>query len=100
MIGLIKAETTKLTGRKLYPVMVLILAAFTGLAGFFLLIFGQLNTSAAAEGLPVLEKPEAYLLGIQQVVGQTWFPLIMAVVVLGGELASTIWATSLTRESR
>jgi len=100
MIGLIKAETTKLTGRKLYPVMVLILAAFTALAGFFLLIFGQINPSAAEEGLPVLERPEAYLLGIQQVVGQTWFPLIMAVVVLGGELATTIWATSLTRESR
>lgn len=100
MLGLIKAEATKLTGRKLYPVMVLVLAAFTGLAGFFLLIFGQINTSAAAEGLPVLEKPEAYLLGIQQVVGQTWFPLILAVVVLGGELATTIWATSLTRESR
>lgn len=100
MIGLIKAEMIKLTGRKLYPVMVLILAAFTGLAAFFLMIFGQINTTAASEGLPVLEKPEAYLLGIQQVVGQTWFPLIMAVVVLGGELASTIWATSLTRESR
>ncbi len=100
MIGLIKAEMVKLTGRRLYPVMVLILAAFTGLAAFFLMIFGQINPTAAAEGLPVLEKPEAYLLGIQQVVGQTWFPLIMAVVILGGELASTIWATSLTRESR
>lgn len=100
MIGLIRAETTKLTGRKLYPVMVLILVAFTALAGFFLLIFGQINTTAAEEGLPVLEKPEAYLLGIQQVVGQTWFPLILAVVVLGGELATTVWATTLTRESR
>ena len=100
MIGLLKAEMTKLTGRKLYPVMVLIIIAFTALAGFFLMIFGQIFPEAAAEGLPVLEKPSAYFLGIQQVVGQTWFPLIIAVVVLGGELATTIWATSLTRESR
>lgn len=100
MIGLLKAETTKLTGRKLYPVMVLIIVIFTGLAGFFLMIFGQIFEAAASEGLPVIEKPDAYILGIQQVVGQTWFPLILAVVVLGGELASTIWATSLTRESR
>ncbi len=99
MIGLIKAEVTKLTGRKLYPVMILILGALVGLAAFFLLIFGQLNPDAVAEGLPLIEKPEAYILGVQQVIGQTWFPLILAVVILGGELASTIWATSLTRES-
>jgi hypothetical protein len=100
MIGLLKAEMTKLTGRKLYPVMVLIIIAFTGLAGFFLMIFGQIFPEAASEGLPIIEKPSAYFLGIQQVVGQTWFPLILAVVVLGGELATTIWATTLTRESR
>lgn len=100
MIGLIKAETTKLTGRKLYPVMVVILLAFTGLAAFFLLLFGQIVDDAASQGLPTVEKPEAYILGIQQVIGQTWFPLILAVVVLGGELATTIWATTLTRESR
>lgn len=99
MIGLIKAEITKLTGRKLYPVMILILGALVGLAAFFLMIFGQLNEGAVAEGLPLITKPEAYLLGVQQVIGQTWFPLILAVVILGGELASTIWATSLTRES-
>ncbi|MEX1037872.1 MAG: hypothetical protein WDZ96_03340 [Acidimicrobiia bacterium] len=100
MIGLLKAEITKLTGRKLYPVMILIIVIFTGLTGFFLMIFRQIFPGAASEGLPLIEKPDAYFLGIQQVVGQTWFPLILAVVVLGGELASTIWATSLTRESR
>lgn len=100
MIGLIKAEVTKLTGRKLFPVMTLILMAFVSLAAFFLLIFGQLNEAAVSEGLPLVMKPEAYMLGVQQVIGQTWFPLILAVVVLGGELASTIWATGLTRESR
>lgn len=100
MIGLIKAEIVKLTGRKLFPVMTLILVGFTALAAFFLLIFGQLNAAAVEEGLPLIEKPEAYIFGVQQVIGQTWFPLILAVVVLGGELASTIWATGLTRESR
>lgn len=100
MIGLIRAEISKLTGRKLFPLMVLILGALVGLTGFFLLIFGQINEAAVDEGLPLVTKPEAYILGVQQVVGQTWFPLILAVVVLGGELASTIWATSLTRESR
>ncbi len=99
MIGLIKAEVVKLTGRKLFPTMVLILAAFTALAAFFLMVFGQINEAAVSEGLPLITKPEAYILGIQQVIGQTWFPLILAVVVLGGELASTIWATGLTRES-
>lgn len=100
MIGLIKAEIVKLTGRKLFPVMTLILVAFTALGAFFLLIFGQINEAAVDEGLPLVMKPEAYMLGVQQVIGQTWFPLILAVVVLGGELASTIWATGLTRESR
>lgn len=100
MIGLMKAEVSKLTGRKLFPVMTFILMAFVGLAAFFLLIFGQLNEAAVSEGIPLVEKPEAYMLGVQQVIGQTWFPLILAVVVLGGELASTIWATGLTRESR
>lgn len=100
MIGLIRAEMLKLTGRKLFPVMALILMAFTGLAAFFLMILGQILDDASSQGLPVIDKPEAYILGIQQVVGQTWFPLILAVVVLGGELATTIWATTLTRESR
>lgn len=99
MIGLMKAEVVKLTGRKLFPTMVVILAAFTALAAFFLMVLGQINEAAVSEGLPLIMKPDAYILGIQQVIGQTWFPLILAVVVLGGELASTIWATSLTRES-
>jgi hypothetical protein len=99
VIGLLRAEVVKLTGRKLYPVMVVILGALVALTAFFLLIFGQINEGAVEEGLPLVMKPEAYIFGVQQVIGQTWFPLILAVVVLGGELASTIWATSLTRES-
>lgn len=99
MIGLIRAETLKLTGRKLYPVMTLIVVAFTALAGFFLLLAGQIF-DGADNGIPVIERPEAFLFGVQQVVGQTWFPLILAAVVLGGEFASTVWATTLTRESR
>jgi hypothetical protein len=55
VIGLIKAEITKLTGRKLYPVMTLILGALVGLAAFFRLIFGQLNEGAVSEGLPLVK---------------------------------------------
>jgi hypothetical protein len=34
------------------------------------------------------------------VAGQTWFPLILAVVMLGSEFGSTVWATALTRDPR
>jgi ABC-2 type transport system permease protein len=79
--------------------MVLILAALVGLLAFFLLIFGQIAPEIA-EGVPVVRKPEAYLFGAQQVAGQTWFPLILSVVMLGSEFGSTVWATALTRDPR
>ena len=47
----------------------------------------------------MLTKPDAFLIGAQQVVGQTWFPMILAVVLIGADLSSTVWATSLTRDS-
>jgi hypothetical protein len=79
--------------------MVLILAALVGLLAFFLLIFAQIAPELA-EGVPILEKPVAYVFGAQQVAGQTWFPLILAVVMLGSEFGSTVWATALTRDPR
>jgi hypothetical protein len=79
--------------------MVLILAALVGLLAFFLLIFPRIAPDFA-EGVPLLEKPEAYVFGAQQVAGQTWFPLILAVVMLGSEFGSTVWATALTRDPR
>ncbi len=97
---MLHAEYLKLSRRRLYLVMVLILAALVGLLVFFFLIFPQVAPDLAGDELPVLEKPEAYLIGAQQVAGQTWFPLILAVVMLGSEFGSTVWATALTRNPR
>jgi hypothetical protein len=98
-VSLVRAEYRKITRRKVYPVMSLLLVAFVGLGAFFLIVFGEIAPEAA-EGLPVLEKPVVYEVGAQQAATQFWFPLILAVVLLGGELSTTVWATSLTRESR
>lgn len=99
MILLIRAELIKLLRRKTYLLMVLILASLVGMTAFFLVVFPRI-APGLAEGLSPAEKPNAYLLGAQQVVGQTWFPLILAVMMLGIELNGSYWATSLTRESR
>lgn len=98
-MSLVHAEYLKLSRRRLYPIMVLILGVLVGLTAFFLLIFGQI-APGLAEDLPVLEKPLAYSVGAQQIASQTWFALILAVVLLGGELATTAWATALTRDAR
>jgi len=98
-MSLVHAEYLKLSRRKLYPLMVAILAVLVALLAFFFLIFGQLLPELADE-LPVFEKPEAYVFGAQQVAGQTWFPLVLAVVMLGSEFGNTVWATALTRDSR
>lgn len=98
-MSLLHAEYLKISRRKLYPTMLAILAFFTALSAFFLLLFAQIAPDLAGE-LPSVEKPLAYTFGAQQIAGQTWFPLILAVVMLGGELSTTVWATSLTRDSR
>lgn len=98
-MSLLRAEYRKVSRRILFPVMALLLVGFVGLSAFFLIVFGEIAPEVA-EGLPVLSKPEVYDVGAQQAAGQTWFPLIFAVVLLGGELSTTVWATSLTRESR
>ncbi len=98
-MSLLHAEYLKLSRRRLYLVMVVILGVLTGLTAFFLLVFGQVAPEIAGD-VPVLEKPDAYLIGAQQMAGQTWFALILAVVLLGGELSTTAWATSLTRDAR
>lgn len=97
-MSLVHAEYLKLSRRKFYPIMLVILAALVVFTAFFLLLFGQLFPEFA-EDVPVLAKPEAFVVGAQQVAAQTWFPLIIAAVILGGDLGSTVWATSLTRAS-
>jgi hypothetical protein len=98
-MSLVHAEYLKMTRRKLYPTMLAILGFFTVVAAFILLLFAQIAPEIAGD-IPSVPKPEAYVFGAQQIAGQTWFPLILAVVMLGGELSTTVWATSLTRDSR
>ena len=99
MRHLIRAEMLKLLRRKTYLLMVVILAALMGTTAFFLVVFPRI-APGLAEGLQPAAKPDAYILGAQQVVGQTWFPLILAVMMLGSEMTTSFWATTLTRESR
>ena len=98
-MSLVRAEIIKLTGRKLYLLMVLILAVFVAITGFFLMVLPQVAPDVA-EGLPVIPKPEIFTAGAQQVATQTWFAMVLAVVMLGGELNTTVWATGLTRDPR
>lgn len=98
-MSLMRAEYRKITRRKIFPIMTLLLVVFTALAAFFLIVFTEIAPEAA-EGIPVLEKPVVYDIGAQQTATQFWFPLILAVVLLGGELSTTVWASGLTRESR
>lgn len=98
-MSLLRAEYRKITRRKLYPVMTLLLVVFTGFAAFVLVFLSDLIPEVESD-LPALGKPDVYFVGLQQVVTQTWFPVILAVVLLGGELSTSVWATSLTRDAR
>lgn len=96
MIGLIAAEVTKTFRRKTFWVLSIVLALLTAfLAGIFFFL-----PRVVDEGFPVIAKPEAYIFGAAQVIGQTWFPLILATMALAGELATAAWATALTRHSQ
>jgi hypothetical protein len=98
-MSLLAAEYRKITRRKLYFVMTLLLVVFTGVAAFVLVFLSDLIPDVEGD-IPVLGKPDVYVVGLQQVVTQTWFPVILAVVLLGGELSTSVWATSLTRDAR
>lgn len=96
MVGLIRAELIKLFKRRTFYVLVLVLAIFTGfLALFFFLILPEIE-----DAFPPITKPGAYLFGAQQVLDQSWFPLILSAMFLAGELATSAWATALTRNAR
>lgn len=99
MRSLIKAEAIKLFKRKLYWTMLAIFAFVMGMTAFFLLIFPQIAPEQFG-GFPGISKPEAYEFGAAQALGQTWFPVVLGVVFLGGETGSAVWASALTRESR
>ncbi len=96
MIGLIAAEITKTFKRRTYWVLTVVLTVVTMLlVGLFLFL-----PRVVDEGMPIFSKPEIYTVGAAQVLGQTWFPLILAALALAGELATSAWATALTRNSR
>ncbi|MGH8928999.1 MAG: hypothetical protein ACRDWH_11650 [Acidimicrobiia bacterium] len=98
MTGLLKAELIKLVKRRTYYVLVIVLALLTGLlAAIFFILPRALGENA---DFPLIGKPDAYLFGAQQVLGQTWFPLILASMFLAGELATSAWGTALTRNAR
>ncbi|MGZ5385692.1 MAG: hypothetical protein ACXWH0_17160, partial [Acidimicrobiia bacterium] len=97
MTGLFRAELIKLLKRRTFYVLVLVLAVLTGLlAAIFFLLPRAVETAE----IPVIAKPDAYIFGAQQVLGQTWFPIILSTMFLAGELATSAWATALTRNAR
>lgn len=100
MIGLLRAEALKLLKRKLFWIMSLILVLFTGLTAWLFLGLPAMLPEGQAPNFPVIPRPDAFFFGASQVVGQTWFPVILAVVLLAGETGTSIWAGSLTMESR
>jgi len=96
--GLIKAEMIKTFKRRTFWVLTTVLVLLTGfLAGIFYLLPRVIDDQG---GFFEIEKPSAYIFGAGQVMGQTWFPLILATMALAGELATSAWATTLTRNSR
>ena len=99
MIGLIRAEVIKVTGRKLWVVMTAILAVLLAGTAFVFTVLPNVSPDEF-QGMEAIEKPGAYLFGAGQALTQTWFPLVFAAVLLAGETGSSVWASSLTRESR
>jgi hypothetical protein len=101
-VSLVHAEYLKVSRRKLIPVMTVVLAILMGLIGllFYVLLPALPEAGGGAEA-PVPQRPEAFVFGAQQVAAQAWwFAVIVATAVFGGEVATTAWATSLTRDSR
>jgi hypothetical protein len=101
-VSLLHAEYLKVSKRRLLPIMIGLLAFLMAIiALLFYLVLPALPEAVGAGGSPIPQRPEAYVFGAQQVAGQAWwFAVILVTAVLGGEVATTVWATSLTRESR
>lgn len=99
-MSLIHAEYLKMTRRKLFPVMLLVLGFLMMLTAVLFFVVIPAIPEFAGDS-PVPQRPDAYVFGAQQVAGQAWwFAVIIATTVLGGELGGTAWATALTRDSR
>jgi len=99
-MSLVHAEYLKMSRRKLFPVMLLILGLLMLLTAVLFFVVLPAIPEFAGDS-PVPERPDAFVFGAQQVAGQAWwFAVILATTVLGGELSGTAWATALTRDSR
>lgn len=99
MKGLLRAEWIKITKRGVLPVTTAVLLLLSGLSAVILLVVPDVAPDAI-EGLPRLSRSDASILGVQTITGQSWFPLILAVVMFGSEVTRSAWAAALTRESR
>ena len=99
MTGLLKAEWLKLSRRWVFRIMTVVLLVVTAMSAVILLVVPEVAPDAI-EGLPQLARGDATIVGVQTVLGQTWFPLILAVVMFGAEVTGTAWAAALTREAR
>ena len=100
-MSLVHAEYLKVSRRKLFPIMLGLLAFLMAFIGLLFYVLLPALPEAAGGGALLPQRPEAFIFGAQQVAGQAWwFAVILATAVLGGEVASTVWATALTRDSR
>ena len=100
-MSLVHAEYLKISRRKLFPIMLVLLAFLMAFIGLLFFVLLPVLPETAGGGSPIPQRPEAFVFGAQQVAGQAWwFAVILATAVLGGEVASTVWATGLTRDSR
>lgn len=97
-MSLIHAEYLKISRRKLFPATLVAVALLMALVAFFATVFGQIAPPEFG-GIFSIDKPEAYAFGAQQAASFTWLPLVLTIAIFGGEFTTTVWATSLTRES-
>ena len=97
-MSLIHAEYLKISRRKLFPITLLVVALLMAMIAFITTVFGQIAPPEVGDVFSI-DKPEAYAFGAQQAASFTWLPLVLTVAVFGGEFTTTVWATSLTRES-
>ena len=100
-MSLLHAEYLKVSRRKLFPIMIVLLASLMGFIALLFYVLLPAIPDALGDGSPIPQRPVAFIFGAQQVAGQAWwFAVILATAILGAEVSSTVWATGLTRDSR
>lgn len=96
MKGLLAAEWTKVTKRKLAWILALVSVLLSGIGTAFTLILADLLEGSEELILPAPTKPEAYTSALQSAAGNTWVPIILVTVIVAGEYAKGTWPVSLT----